>query len=855
MRFESENACQIISRLSFCRDLLYQDRSVIRSLALTAYLAVVILSSVTKVTPQPEINLADIRNGGSVVYFPEPVQPIQARFFIESRGTGQTAWRSDQGVPPLDFVFSFRGLCKVSINSVVLQKPRIAPRGGPNAQVKDFKVEVSNSSPLSGFRTVGQFTFKDSAGPQTFKFPAPEEARFLKIRVLSDQGGKGTSLGGALGIMGRHVSNSVQECWEGSEAAPEIVNVSSSGEMAPVDRTESESNNTTTTANPIQLGESIGGRIESSKDADLFSLRLRPEERGIVNLTLESRPFLRTDMELLDKNGKVLNRIGSGNILGLKKSYSLDLNDEQYYFKLFQPGMSIVLLVDNSGSMQGRESQLRQAVEQFVSERNAEDRVAILNFAGGVQVPSLSPQLLARIPPALRARIPQGLLASQDLCAQDRSCKALGSGVGQLTDFTSDQKVLKAAAAQTGKAFGGTPLNAAMLKAFEKLEAEAGNKAILLFSDGADTTSQKEYSEVWKRLAKDLGIRIYTVGLGNGMLTPQNIGMTGRNLLRHWSFATNGRSFFTTEPAKLTEFYAQISREISEATRYRLELGNATGKGTLDLIAQGERLPAEITSRRVELVFDASGSMHAKVGEKTRIEIAKEVVRDLIQKLPDETQVGLRVFGHRRKGDCNDIEMVSPFSRLNKTRLISQVDAIDAIGITPLAASLRLVAQDMANFSGDTTLIVLTDGNEQCRGNPVAEVRKLQRQGVDVNLHVIGFDVDKESHSQLKEIADAGSGQFHQASDANELVTALRTSLGARFEVRDATGKVVARGVTGAKQLQLNEGYYRVVIRSDPEIEVKDVFIKTGHTTTVIVTKEGSEINTEVRAPQVRDGS
>ncbi|REJ78406.1 MAG: VWA domain-containing protein [Acidobacteria bacterium] len=808
---------------------------------------------------QAQINLADPSRGGTLVSYPRPNKITRTSLLIMRIGAGEPVWTTEAGSPPLDFVFSFQGICEASVSSVELQRVRQVRGLDQRSQVKDFKVEVSDTSPVDGFRTVGQFTLKDVSGPQKFDLRTPVNARFLKIRVLSNHGASSTVLGGGIQIIGSLLSKGSKECSESAEedlVEAQTIRVSESSPMKPVDRTESESNNTIATANPIGVGESVGGKIERSGEIDLYSLRLKPEERGIINLSVESRPYLRTDLELLDRNGRVINRIGSGNVLGLEKSYSLELTEEQYYLKLFQPGMSVVLLVDNSGSMKGRENDLQRAVEQFVSERNEEDRVAIMNFAGGAEntaaVAANIKKMMEKLPKAIRDKMPKSMMQTPDLCENEGDCEPLGGGVGLLTDFTSDKQTLKAAAAKTGRAFGGTPLNMAMLKAFEKLAEESGNKAILLFSDGADTTSQLEYSDVWKQLAKDLGIRIYTVGLGNSLLAQQMNGITGRSFLRHLSIATDGRSFFTTEPAKLTDFYAQISREISEETRYRLEIGTPKGKGTLDLIAQGERLPAEVTSRRVELVFDASGSMHQRVGEKTRIEIAKEVVKDLIGKLPDETEVGMRVFGHRRKGDCSDIEMVAPFAQINKARLTSQVDAIDAIGITPLAASLRMVGQDMANFSGNTTLVVLTDGNEQCRGNPVAEVKKLQRQGIDINLHIIGFAVDDPSVAQLKEIAEAGDGQFHEASDASELVTALRTSLGARFEVHDATGNVVARGVTGATNLQLTEGYYRVVIKAEPEIVVKDVYIKNGETTTVIVTKEGSEINTEVRSPRAR---
>ncbi|NNE98565.1 MAG: VWA domain-containing protein [Pyrinomonadaceae bacterium] len=830
--------------------------------------SIVIVLFALSVKAQQEINLADFRKGGgTVVSFPtvesqgssnrrRQIAPrVMTGQLLNPRAAGRMAWFGGMEGPPLYFVFSFRGMCSVSISSIVLNRVITGPGKEKLIQVKDFKVEISNSSPIEEFRTVGQFTLKDSPTPQTFNLAAPVSARFVKIRILSNNGGKGTALGGGIQFIGKPLSAPGRQCLqnEASETDAKIVRISATDGLLPADRAERESNDTPGEANPIVPGISISGRIEKTGEVDYYRLRLKPEERGIINLKLQSRPFLRTDMELLDKRGEVINRISGRDALGLEKSYSLNLTDDEYFFKLSQPGMSILMLVDNSGSMKGRESQLRSAVEQFVSERNEMDRVAILNFSRGAQTNIAISAMLEKAPKALRERLRKSLknVKSQDVCQGGKVCKPLGGGVGQFTDFNSDPKILREAAAKTGNAAGGTPLNRAMLTAFEKLEKEKGNKAILLFSDGADTASQLEYSKVWEMLEKDLGIRIYTVGLGRSLLRRQAIGITGRNLLRHWSHTTNGRSFFTLEPAKLTEFYSQISREISEPTRYRLEIGVAAGTGTLDVLAQGERLPAEVTSRRVELIFDASGSMLAKIGGKTRIDIAKEVVRELIGNLPDDTEVGLRAFGHRRKGDCKDIELISPFAKLNKPKLIAQINGINARGNTPLAESLRLVGVDMAGYSGDTTLIILTDGKEQCRGNPVAEVRKLQRKGIDVNLHVIGFAVDEPSVRQLSEIAKAGGGQFHKAADSKELVSALKTSLGVRFEVRDATGKVVARGVTGAQKIELTEGFYRIVIKAKPEIEVKDVFVKKGQKTTVVVTKEGSEINTEVREPQV----
>ena len=61
-------------------------------------------------------------------------------------------------------------------------------------------------------------------------------------------------------------------------------------------------------------------------------------------------------------------------------------------------------------------------------------------------------------------------------------------------------------------------------------------------------------------------------------------------------------------------------------------------------------------SMHVMLILDASGSMWGQIGGKAKITIAKEVLSDLIQELPSDLQVGLTVYGHRQKEDCNDVE-------------------------------------------------------------------------------------------------------------------------------------------------------------------------------------------------------
>ncbi|MEZ5392330.1 MAG: VWA domain-containing protein [Bryobacterales bacterium] len=81
----------------------------------------------------------------------------------------------------------------------------------------------------------------------------------------------------------------------------------------------------------------------------------------------------------------------------------------------------------------------------------------------------------------------------------------------------------------------------------------------------------------------------------------------------------------------------------------------------LAAISHAFRVVSAASTDNLVLILDASGSMWGRVGGETKIEAARRVVRDLTVKLPTEARLGLVAYGHRQKGDCNDIEeLVAP---------------------------------------------------------------------------------------------------------------------------------------------------------------------------------------------------
>lgn len=171
-------------------------------------------------------------------------------------------------------------------------------------------------------------------------------------------------------------------------------------------------------------------------------------------------------------------------------------------------------------------------------------------------------------------------------------------------------------------------------------------------------------------------------------------------------------------------------------------------------------------------ILDGSGSMWGRVGEEPKISAAKTVLGDLIAETPDGVHVGLMSYGHRRKGDCKDIELlIRPGN--DRSAVAARIEAIAPKGKTPIGDALTQAAEQLAKGGDEDTLVLVSDGLETCGGDPCATAATLRGKDPMLVIHVVGFDVDKKAGEQLQCIAEAGGGRYFPADDAAGLRDAL----------------------------------------------------------------------------------
>jgi hypothetical protein len=175
-------------------------------------------------------------------------------------------------------------------------------------------------------------------------------------------------------------------------------------------------------------------------------------------------------------------------------------------------------------------------------------------------------------------------------------------------------------------------------------------------------------------------------------------------------------------------------------------------------------------------ILDASGSMWERAGGKPRIVIAKETLSNLIEQTPAQIRAGVTVYGHRRKGDCSDIEEIVALKNLDpmaKFRAQERISSINAMGKTPITDSIQQTVDRLKGEEGESTIVLISDGLESCGKDPCALTKKLKSAGINFVLHVVGFGLMDHQKKKLACIADAGGGTFFTADNASGLLKAL----------------------------------------------------------------------------------
>jgi Ca-activated chloride channel homolog len=218
--------------------------------------------------------------------------------------------------------------------------------------------------------------------------------------------------------------------------------------------------------------------------------------------------------------------------------------------------------------------------------------------------------------------------------------------------------------------------------------------------------------------------------------------------------------------------------------------------------------------RSVLVILDGSDSMNEDAGNGgTRLDAAKAALTELIDAVPEGANVGLRVYGNTLSGvsreqGCGDTNLVTPVGPLDKEAFRSEVQSLEGKGRTPIGRSL-LKAPDDLGPSGDRTVILVSDGGDNCAPPPPCEAaRRIAERGLKLSISVVGLQVNDRVRRQLECIADAGGGTYVDAGDPEALKRELLAAFARAFRAYEPSGTPVQGTPDGESAPTIGEGQF-----------------------------------------------
>jgi len=264
--------------------------------------------------------------------------------------------------------------------------------------------------------------------------------------------------------------------------------------------------------------------------------------------------------------------------------------------------------------------------------------------------------------------------------------------------------------------------------------------------------------------------------------------------------------------------------------------------GALQIVKQqGDKPPA----RNLVIVLDVSGSMNAKLGDATRWKTALDMMKEVIDALPEDLNVGLRVYGHRQSSKspqtCKDTELVVPISKLDRARILKAASRLKPRGETPLIHSSLQAVEDL-KAAGGGSVVLITDGEESCKGDAKQAAAQIAASGVDVTLNIVGFTLTGEAvEAELGALADSTGGHYYSAQDGAQLSRAVKLATVNRlpYDILDGKGEVLVSGQTSELSRELPPGKYRIRIDALGQVLEDSLSIVPNETTTISLGVEG----------------
>ncbi len=202
------------------------------------------------------------------------------------------------------------------------------------------------------------------------------------------------------------------------------------------------------------------------------------------------------------------------------------------------------------------------------------------------------------------------------------------------------------------------------------------------------------------------------------------------------------------------------------------------------------------------IILDQSASMLEKHNDVKKIDQAKLAVKGIVQTLPDNEYVGLRTVGVHPlvmfkmitevpNALCRATALLNTVQQNNRNNIITSLNGIVPSGASPLQYTLETAINH--DFNLNTRLkhiILITDGYENCDGDPCNYIRRIMMSRSDIKIDVVAIGVPPDERNKLSCLTSETKGKIHD--------------INTRTDIPNIVSNVVARPINTSPNVDYN---------------------------------------------------
>ncbi len=736
----------------------------------------VVANPLQVISNEEGFNIADPKFGGHIAWsIPESSNRWDVNILTEknekshARSTNNEDWQ---------WVVGFHNQRAAKITKIQLKQPQVDISSKFSYELlKKVKVFVSNTSNVGPWELIAEKDLPSVGKTVDVILDKPIWARYVKFSAGNVKNRNTAYFPETIRVFEQKVDENYQSILgEWGELSENAI----FEKLNPTQYTtqlDDKNNNSKTSAIDLSQSKKASGQVqlEFADKPDWYKYIPKPGE-NTLNIHLSGKQSIETVITLEDKLGNqiplIKNKSKTNDI-----SYKVPvIANQEYYVKVEEPPRSVIFSWDTSGSTNAYQTMIYNAISSYSNDVVAgRDSVNFLPFGG--------------------------TLLLEDWYGNRHHLKTILNNYNRLDNSSAAETALHSAT--------------------KALQNRQGSKSIIVITDAITN----KYVEMWKNLRKTQP-RIFTLGIitnGFGGNPTRQI-----DLMQSWSRVNNGDFQKVNTVAEVEHAFDRIATKLRQPANYTVNMSSEfikePGPGTLIISQDNSK-----QSSAVELILDASGSMLKRLDGKRRINIAKEVLINAVTEIiPESTPLALRVFGDKQANACRtDLAIqLNPLDRNKAKDVISKINAKN-LAKTPIADSLAKVATDLKSHKGRKIVILVTDGEETCDGNPEEVIAQLVEQGLDIRLNIVGFAIDDEDlKTEFNQWSIQGGGKYFDSNDPESLKASISNALKTPFSVYSLSGELIKEGVINAEPMVLPAGKYTIKVYGNEITTYENYYIK-----------------------------